>query len=155
MQAAPGLEVRWALHEGYELAPDLGLRGSVAHVVGNRDLNMTVIGLDAVLSRSFGVAGMVNIGPYVSYSLLMVAASSRVLDPTPTEAADVGKNIVLPSINPSDGLQHKLTVGSRFLFSLFNLSVQAETELLRDEPGGKTKVFGPVFTISTKLGLDY
>ena len=151
---APGIELRWALHEGYHFAPDVGLRGSVNHLVGNRDLNLTVIGLDAVLSKGFGIAGVMNLAPYLSYSILMIAASSRVLDPTPTEEADVGRNLVLPELAAGSNVAQKLTLGSRFLFSLLNVSVQGELEFLRDTPTG-VKIFGPVATISAKLGLDY
>jgi len=126
----------------------------VNHLVGNRDLNLTVIGLDAVLSKGFGIAGVMNLAPYLSYSILMIAASSRVLDPTPTEEADVGRNLVLPELAAGSNVAQKLTLGSRFLFSLLNVSVQGELEFLRDTPTG-VKIFGPVATISAKLGLDY
>jgi hypothetical protein len=151
---APGMELRWALHEGYDYTPDLGIRGSVNQLVGNRDLNLTVVGLDVVLSRSFGVGGVVNIGPYLSYSVLMVAASSRVVDPTPTDITDVGRNLVLPKIEATQNVNHKATLGVRLLFSILNVTVQGELELLRDTPTGK-QFIGQVATISTKLGLDY
>ena len=151
---APGIEVRWALHEGFDMAPDLAVRGSVNHLVGNRDLNLTVIGLDAVISRSFGVGGVANLAPYLSWSLLFVAASSRVLDPTPTDESDVGRNIVLPELSASNQLQQKLTVGLRVLFSILNISVQGEFQFLKDTPTG-VEAFGPVATVTTKLGLDY
>jgi hypothetical protein len=151
---APGLEVRWAVHEGFHMAPDIGIRGSVSHLVGHRDVNLTVIGIDAVISRSFGVAGMVNVAPYFSFSLLMMAASSRVIDPTPTDETDVGANIVLPELSATGNMHQKMTLGTRLLFSVFNLTVQGEFQFLEDTPTGR-KVFGPVATITTKLGLDY
>ena len=151
---APGLEVRWTFHEGYHLAPDVALRGSVNHLVGNRDLSLTVIGLDAVISRSFGVGGIVNIAPYLSWSLLMFQSASRVVDPTPTIDHDVGLNFVLPRLSATSNVHQKLTVGTRFLFSLLNLTLQGEFQFLRDTPDG-VEVFGPVATITTKLGLDY
>ena len=150
---APGVELRWALHEGYHLAPDLGLRGSVNHVVGNRDLNMTVVGLDVVLSRSFGIAGMMNLGPYLSYSMLMSAASSRVIDATGADDTDKA-DLKLDGVQLGDDTQHKLTVGMRFLFSIFNISLQGEFEFLPEENGTR-KAFGSVTTVTTKLGLNY
>ena len=151
---APGLELRWALHEGYKYAPDLGLRGSVNHMVGNRDLNLTVIGLDVVLSKGFGIGGVVNIAPYLSYSVLMLAASSRVVDATPAAEDTPDLNFALPFLPPGSNLQQKLTLGARVLFSMLNISVQYEREFLRDTPTG-VQAFGRVGTISTKLGLDY
>jgi hypothetical protein len=96
----------------------------------------------------------VNIGPYLSYSVLMVAASSRVVDPTPTDITDVGRNLVLPKIEATQNVNHKATLGVRLLFSILNVTVQGELELLRDTPTGK-QFIGQVATISTKLGLDY
>jgi hypothetical protein len=150
---APGVELRWAVHEGYHLAPDLGLRGSVNHVVGNRDLSLTVVGLDVVISRSFGVAGMVNIAPYVSYSLMMLAASSRVMDATATDATDKA-DLKLQGLQLTENTEQKLTIGTRFLFSIFNISIQGEFEFLPETSAG-VKAFGSVATITTKLGLNY
>ncbi|MBI2372868.1 MAG: hypothetical protein HYV07_02595 [Deltaproteobacteria bacterium] len=142
---APGVEVRWAPVEGYRFVPDLAVRGSASHLVGSRDVNLTVVGIDAVISKSFGVGGFVNIAPYGSFSIVMVAATPRVIDPTPTDEGDVGKNMVLPSLSAGDNANGKLTIGSRFLFSMLNLSLQSEFMLLDS----------PLVTISTKLGLEF
>ena len=84
---APGLEVRWAFQEGYRLIPDISVRGAVNHLVGNRDLILTTIAADVMLSKSFGVGGMVNLAPYVGWSLIFINASSRVIDPPPKTMA--------------------------------------------------------------------
>lgn len=151
---SPGIEVRWALQEGYRLAPDFGLRGSVNHMVGNRDMSLTVVGLDAVVSKGFGIAGMMHLAPYLSWSLLMIAASSRVIDPTPTVETDIGQNFVFDELVAPENIHHKLTLGARALFSILNLSVQGEFEMLRKTPTG-TSFFGSVATLSVKLGLEY
>jgi hypothetical protein len=146
---APGLEVRWALQEGYKYIPDFGLRGSVNHMVGNRDMLLTTVGLDAVLSKSFGLFGMVNVAPYVSWSLIMIAASSRVIDPTPTAEGDVANNIVFKEVNATDRVHHRLTFGVRTLYYVLNVSVQGELQMAEGQ------LIGPIATITTKLGLDF
>lgn len=164
---APGLEIRWALQEGYKYVPDFGVRGSVNHMVGNRDLLLTTVGIDAVLSKSFGLGGMVNLAPYVSWSFLLIAANSRVIDPTPmTEVtndgspcpgtpdnpcrADIENNFVFEEDTLGNELHHKLTIGLRAIFYVLNVSVQGEFQMLSGDGA-----FGPVATISTKLGLDF
>lgn len=147
---APGLEVRWALQEGYAYLPDFSVRGAVNHMVGNRDLILTTIGLDAVLSKSFGLAGMVNVAPYVGWSIIMIAATSRVIDPTPTDDRDIANNFVFQEIGATDQLHHKLTVGVRTLYYMLNVSVQGEFQMLSQYDQG-----GGVATITTKLGLDF
>lgn len=151
---APGMELRWALQEGFEIAPDLGVRGAVNHVVGAPDLNMTIVGLDVVVSKGFGILGMVHLAPYLSYSVLLTDASARIIDPTPTDETDPQRALALPSIGAGDNVQHKITVGARALFYVVNLSVQGEFQFLKDTPSGR-ELFGNVATISTKLGLDF
>ena len=150
---APGVEIRWALHEGYHLAPDLGIRGTVNHVVGNRDINMTVVGLDATLSRSFGIGGVLNLAPYLSYAVLLTNVSSRVIDATGNNDKDEA-DLKFPSIRLGDNVQHKLTIGSRVLISVFHISLQGEFEFLPKVNGGR-EAFGSVATLATKLGLNY
>ncbi len=137
---APGMEVRWALQEGYEYVPDLSLRGAVNHMVGNRDLLLTTVALDAVLSKSFGLFGMINLAPYVGWSIIMIAATSRVIDPTPIDEADPQQNFVFEEMGLTSRVNHKLTFGLRLLVYVVNVSVQGEVQMLADYP---------------KLGLDF
>lgn len=155
---APGLEVRWALQEGYKYVPDLSVRGSVNHMVGNRDMQLTTAGFDLGISKGFGLFGIVHVAPYASWSFLWVAASSRVIDPTPTTETpvagtgpldnDLANNFVFNEINPT--LHHRLAIGVRTVYYVLNISVQGEFQTLE---GGS--FFGPITTISTKLGLDF
>jgi hypothetical protein len=164
---APGLEVRWALQEGYKWVPDFSLRGSVNHMVGNRDLLLTTVGADATISKNFGLFGMVNVAPYLSWSFIFIAATSRVIDPTPdveiTEEvltpdgttrdvarSDIENNFVFQEVTLGNQLHHKLTIGLRTVYYVLNVSVQGEFQMF-----GGDKAFGPVATISTKLGLDF
>ncbi len=148
---APGLEVRWALQEGYKWVPDLSLRGAVNHMVGNRDLLLTTVALDAVLSKNFGLFGMINLAPYIGWGLVMVAATSRVIDPTPIQEDDPQQNFVFEEKQLTSRVNHKLTVGLRLLVYVVNVSVQGELQMLADYPTGG----GAVSTITTKLGLDF
>jgi hypothetical protein len=153
---APGLELRWAIQEGYHMLPDFGLRGSVNHLVGNPDMDLTVVGIDAVISKGFGLFGMINLAPYLSWSVLLVDASSHVINPTPQIDNDVNSQLVFPSLSAGDNVHHKLTLGVRMLASILNLTIQAEFEMLRKDPtSDSTKFFGSVATLTTKLGLDF
>ncbi|MCA9550595.1 MAG: hypothetical protein KC933_11210 [Myxococcales bacterium] len=148
---APGLEVRWALQEGHPYVPDLAVRGAVNHMVGNRDLLLTTVAVDGVLSKGFGLGGTVNLAPYVGWSLVMIAATSRVIDPTPLDEDDLAGNLVFQERKATAKVGHKLTAGLRLLYSVLNVSVQGEFQMLPDyETGGSG-----VTTITTKLGLDF
>lgn len=148
---APGLELRWALNEGFRYAPDFAVRGAVNHMIGNRDLLLTTVAIDGVISKSFGLGGMVNLAPYASWSVLMIAATSRVIDPTPLDEEDITRNLVFQERVATNKLAHKLTVGLRMLVYILNVSVQGEFQMLPEyETGGSG-----VVTVTTKLGLDY
>lgn len=148
---APGLELRWALNEGFRYLPDFAVRGAVNHMVGNRDLLLTTVAIDGVLSKSFGLGGTVNLAPYLGWSVIMIAATSRVIDPTPTDEDDLTNNLVFEERTATSNIGHKLTAGLRLLVYILNVSVQGEFQMLPDyETGGSG-----VVTITTKLGLDY
>lgn len=148
---APGLEVGWALQEGYRFVPDLSLRAAVNHMVGNRDLLLTTLALGAVLSKSFSVSGVINFTPYAGWSVILISANSRVIDPTPLVEGDLDNDFVFADREIGDDINHRLTVGLRTLYYILNVSVQGEFQLLSNyETGGSG-----VFTITTKLGLDF
>jgi len=148
---APGIELRWALNEGYRYLPDIAIRGAVNHMVGNRDLLLTTVAIDGVISKSFGLGGTVNLAPYAGWSVIMIAATSRVIDPTPLDEDDITNNLVFEQRGAASHLAHKLTAGLRLLVYVVNISVQGEFQMLPNyETGGSG-----VTTITTKLGLDY
>ena len=147
----PGIEVRWALLEGYASLPDFAVRAAINHLVGNRDLRLTTLALDAVLSKSFGVAGTVNLAPYAGWSLIMIASSTRVVDPTPLDDTDLENNFSFERRRLTDQVNHRVLVGLRMLYGMLNLSMQGEIQMLPDYATGGSNVV----TITTKLGLDY
>jgi hypothetical protein len=73
-------ELRWAAVEGIESVPDVALRLWGTRVLGTQDLDLAGAGADALVSKSFGVAGMMKIQPYASFGLAMVNAFSAVVD---------------------------------------------------------------------------
>ncbi len=148
---APGIELRWALQEGYRFVPDLSLRGAVNHLVGSRDMLLTTIALDAMLSKNFGLFGMINLTPYAGWSLVMVEATSRVIDPTPLLDTDLQNNLVFQSLGATSKVNHKLTVGLRTLVYVVNFSLQGEIQMLPAYEGDVKAIT----TLTAKLGLDF
>ena len=151
---APGLMLDWAMLEGYTYAPDVSLRAGVNTVVGMRDMDLTVAAFDLAISKGFGLGGMIHLAPYLSYSMMLSGAASRVIDPTPEIENDADRSIVMDKIGFGDLLQHRLTIGTRLLVYILSITLQGEFEFLRDDPDGR-KLFGGVATVSTKLGLDF
>jgi hypothetical protein len=84
---AMGLDIKWSLWEGFRrgigFLPDFAVRGSVNTLVGNQQLYLTVVGIDAVLSKNIAIAGTFNITPYLGGQALIVFGDSTVIDGTP------------------------------------------------------------------------
>lgn len=88
---AVGLDIRWALFEGFRTGvgylPDFAVRGSVNTLVGNPQLYLTVVGIDASLSKPFTIGGMQTLTPYLGGQGLMIFGDSTVIDGTPTRSS--------------------------------------------------------------------
>ena len=89
---AAGVEVKWAINEGFYYAPDVAVRGAVNRTFAARDLDLTTSGFDAAMSKTFGLFGTSQITPYAGYSMALVWASSHVVNATPGEPRDDGPN---------------------------------------------------------------
>ena len=67
-----GGEVKWSLFEGYRTGwraflPDIAVRGSIVRVMGQTDVDMSLVGVDGSISYAFGVGGMITLTPYAGY----------------------------------------------------------------------------------------
>ena len=72
-------ELRWAIVEG-SVGPDLAVRAYATRVIGTQEMDLTVGGADFMISRGFGVAGMIRLQPYAQGGIAMVNALSSVVD---------------------------------------------------------------------------
>lgn len=116
--------IKFAPNEAIEDLPvDLAVKASVMRTLGSTQLKLTTFGLDAIISRSFGVAGAVNIGPYMAYSPMFVFARSGVIDSTPGSQEAPTENFVFGG---EDFVIHRFIVGTRFLFGAFNFTPELQ-----------------------------
>lgn len=117
---AYGGMVKFAPNEAIDKLPiDLAIKASVMRTVGSPQLKLTTVGIDGIISRSFGVAGVANIAPYMAYSPVIVFARSGVVDSTPGEGNRPTDNFVFDG---EDLVIHRFTLGTRFLFGAFNFT---------------------------------
>lgn len=118
---AVALELRWALVEGYEYAPDFGLRVHGGTLLGSRDISMVTAGLDGLVSKQFGLGGLVQLTPYLGYSLTFVHATSHVLGRF-AEGALQPSTFLLPDQNL---FEHRGLIGLRVVASIVDLAFEA------------------------------
>jgi hypothetical protein len=70
-----GGEVKWSLFEGYihkfrGALPNLAARGSVVRIIGNSDLDVTIVGVDGSISKPFAIGGQVVLTPYGGFQYI-------------------------------------------------------------------------------------
>jgi hypothetical protein len=162
-------EVRWALLDGMGSAPDFGLRAWGTRVVGAKDLDLTSAGADAAISKSFGIAGMVKLQPYLQGGIAFVNAASAVIDfmPVKTQA-----QLDRAKINPTvyDGVFHDVTFfNNRFLRAALGVRLVAGVVVLGLEgalaqgtndiqdkpPATASPQFVRVWSGAARLGFTY
>ncbi len=75
-----------ALQEGFHdwVLPSFAVRGSVSQLLGTSQVNMTVWGVDVLISKAFGIGGTARIEPYFGWNVLFIDARSGVIDATPS-----------------------------------------------------------------------
>ena len=82
-----GLEVKWALLEGFRtgigILPDVAVRGMVNTMTGDSEFNLTVPAVEVVISKPLVIGGTGVITPFISGGVAWVLADSELVDLTP------------------------------------------------------------------------
>lgn len=163
-----------ALHEGYHgwLLPSLALRGAVSRMMGESDMDLTVVSVDASMGKEIGVAGTFNLTPYGGWNLLVVIPRSEVIDKTPHIAGDNAMSFVFAE---QDGiLRQRFFAGVRLRYHVFAMTLEGQFTMagasVDDQPGtdadcamvGATTSFcdardqsGGQVSVVTSLGVDF
>ncbi len=66
--ASPTLELRWAIVEGHDFLPDVGMRIDAGAVLGNPEATIVHLGGELVVGRPIPVEGVMSLGPYLGYA---------------------------------------------------------------------------------------
>jgi hypothetical protein len=76
---------KFAIQEGFQdwPLPSFAVRASVSQLLGTSQVNLTVFGIDALISKAFSVAGMARLEPFAGWNALFIDARSEVIDFTP------------------------------------------------------------------------
>lgn len=93
-----GGNLKVALNEGFRWIPDLAVMIGVNRLVGAEALDLTTATAGGSISKGFGFFGDVNLCPFISYQSVFINASSRILDPDPTNTNDVGNTFTFETI---------------------------------------------------------
>ncbi len=73
----PSLELRVALLEGAERAPDVGARLHIGGLLGHPDMDLLAVGTDLIIGKRFALGGVLKLYPYAGYSFTFGRGTSR------------------------------------------------------------------------------
>jgi hypothetical protein len=118
---AVALELKWAFLEGNKYAPDFGFRTHVNTLLGNRDMVMITTGGELLVSKTFGLGGLVQLTPYAGYELNYAHTRSHVLGLF-EDGSLTPRTFILPS---QDVLTHRALLGLRLLASVVDFGFEA------------------------------
>ena len=125
-----------ALHEGYHdyPLPSLAVRGAVSRMMNQRELDLTVLSADAILSKHFGIGGTWRLDPFAGYDLLVIIPRSEVIDATPNidplapgNALDTVNTFVFK--DQANIVRHRIVAGVKLQYDIVQLTVEAQYAL--------------------------
>ena len=137
-----------ALHEGFHdwPIPSLAVRGAVSHLLGASQVDLTVVSVDASVSKSFGIGGTVTLDPYLGAGVLLSFVRGQVIDTTPNVDAfqqgpnsnDVNANTTFP--DPDTIVRWRLFGGFRLLYAFLAFTGEFAYTFCNDTAGSCGKI---------------
>jgi hypothetical protein len=129
-----------ALHEGFHHwpLPSMAVRGSASHILGAPQIDMTVVSIDASLSKSIGLGGTAKLDPYLGANVLLMFVKSQVIDTTPNidafrdrgQSLDLNSNTTFP--DPDTIVRWRVFTGFRLVYSILALTAEYAYVLCND-----------------------
>jgi hypothetical protein len=123
--------MKLAIQEGYHdmPIPSVALRAGISRVMGQKDLDLTIMSFDGSISKHIGVGSTWGFDPYGGYGALLMVARSEVIDPTPdidpldmANPTDRSLNFVFK--DQDDILRHRFFLGAKLQYYVFQLTLE-------------------------------
>jgi hypothetical protein len=128
------LYTKLSLHEGYHdlPLPSLAVRGAVARMMTQSQLDLTVASLDVAVSKHVGIGGTWRFDPFLGWDLLMIVPRSEVVDGTPqidplAYKPDSNNNFVFR--DQSTIYRNRVFLGAKLQYYVFQLTLEAQLAL--------------------------
>jgi hypothetical protein len=130
------LYAKFGVHEGFHSLPipSVAVRGSVSRLLGEADIDLTIVGVDISISKRFGIGGTWHASPYLGWNFLIIIPRSEVLDPTPNvdplmpgNERDGDLNFVFE--DQDDIVRNRLFAGVKLQYYVFQLTVEGNLTL--------------------------
>ncbi len=128
--------LKLALLEGYHSwpLPSLAVRAGASRLIGQKELDLTIVSFDASVSKHLGVAGTWSVDPFAGWNTLVMIPRSEVIDPTPEIDALDPMNMDDRDLNfvfkdQDDIVRHRIFVGAKLQYHVFQLTFEADFAL--------------------------
>jgi hypothetical protein len=125
--AAQG-EAKWALNEGFDYLPDFAVRGAYTRLFNHPDWSLGTADLDVMLSKRWGLRGVISLTPYLVGRLTYVSASSGRMDFYPDRSGATLDPASLGATQASfptfTATLYRTTVGLRFTTYAVSLALE-------------------------------
>lgn len=149
-----GGDIKYCFLEGYRYLPNISVRAGVGRLLNAQEIDLTTVNLDFTVSKSFPIAGVLELTPIVSYGILFMNANTAVLDATPENTTDNisieqpnGSLYTLPESPLAQNFHHRISAALELHTFIFIIHYQFDAGLVT---GGR-----PVFMNTFKLGLQF
>jgi hypothetical protein len=173
-----GVDIRWALLEGYRTGwkayfPDISVRGAVNRLTGDDEMDLTVWTIDAALSHPFAISGMMTITPFGGYQFVQTIADTSLVLNGMANPDGTGRTLIQCDSGPDHADyqtgcigdvngpalryldfareyidRHRLYVGLRFIYEHFSATLEGAFTL---DPADQSSQQ----TFAASLGFDY
>lgn len=150
-----------ALHEGYHdyPLPSLAVRGAVSRMMNQRELDLTVLSADVILSKHFGIGGTWRLDPFAGYDLLAIIPRSEVIDATPNidplapgNELDTANNFVFK--DQAAVLRHRVIGGVKLQYDVVQLTVEVQYALAGTSVDNRAGTSDPCMPNATTANCD-
>lgn len=121
-----GADIKWALNEGFVWLPDLAVSAGVNRLLGNDQIDLTMASAGGMLSKTFGLFGVMRLSPFVGYNYVLINAASAVIDPDPSSADDIGGNFAFDQVSLLGNAYHRAVGGLRLGSFIFDLTIEGD-----------------------------
>ncbi len=139
-------ELKWALVEGYRWVPDVAVRGAWTVLTNSPDWSLSARDLDFLVSKRFGVAGVMSLTPYGALRLAWVDARSDAIDFAPSQASPASPFATVasfPDVGWSDHLFTRALLGVRMQTYVVNVTLEGSYLFSKQFSGKAPADLGP------------
>ena len=125
---ATQVELKWAISEGFRYIPDVALRGAVTYLFGIPQWDLSTAEAGAIVSKRFGVGGVMSLTPYGAVRMTWLSAKSESMDYRLASTPAPAPNTVGATVAAFPGLHVnalRYTLGLRMVAAALTLSAEA------------------------------